>query len=95
MHVPTFYQSNYFYIHVYVLLILVSMYLFPPSSTPSSYYLYCTSLPCLLYTPDPIASDCDHSHPPITTASLHYTTTCLPSSNSRSDRIRSLPPFAI
>ncbi|KAG0150518.1 hypothetical protein CROQUDRAFT_175263 [Cronartium quercuum f. sp. fusiforme G11] len=53
------------------------MYLFPPSYTTSSYYLYRTSLPCLLYTSDPIASDLyplapiasrsQYSHPSVTT----------------------------
>ncbi|KAG0139139.1 hypothetical protein CROQUDRAFT_666870, partial [Cronartium quercuum f. sp. fusiforme G11] len=52
----------------------------------SSYYLYRTSLPCLLYTPDPVASSHYHCF-----TTLYTTTTCLPSSNSRSDRIRSVP----
>ncbi|KAG0143157.1 hypothetical protein CROQUDRAFT_661650 [Cronartium quercuum f. sp. fusiforme G11] len=66
-------HSNYFYTCVYVLLIFVFMYLFPPSYTTCSYYLYRT----LNYSP-PFSnsrSDPDHSHPPITTASLHHTTT--------------------
>ncbi|KAG0142513.1 hypothetical protein CROQUDRAFT_662462 [Cronartium quercuum f. sp. fusiforme G11] len=58
------------------------MYLFPPSYTTSSYYLYHTSLPCLLYNSDPIASSHYHCF-----TTLYTTTTCLPSSNSRSDHI--------
>ncbi|KAG0139177.1 hypothetical protein CROQUDRAFT_666830, partial [Cronartium quercuum f. sp. fusiforme G11] len=51
------------------------MYLFPPSYTTSSYYLYHTSLPCLLYTSDPITFSHYHCF-----TTLYTTTTCLPSS---------------
>ncbi|KAG0145719.1 hypothetical protein CROQUDRAFT_658230 [Cronartium quercuum f. sp. fusiforme G11] len=62
------------------------MYLFPPSYTTSSYCLYCTSLPCLLYTSDLITSSHYHCF-----TTLYTTTTCLPSSNSRSNCIQSVP----